>query len=95
MTLSLHRPFAGFSEVSRYKIVSILDWQEFSLINTDFSPDSMISFNDFDRDGRKDYALGGDDRIVVLSSQKPLGFWLSPLFPLGFPLFIINFFIAK
>ncbi len=84
-----HRPFAGFSEVNRYKIVSILDWQEFALINTEYSPDSMITFNDFDGDGRKDYAFGGDDRIVVLSSQKPLGFWLSPLFPLGFPLFII------
>jgi hypothetical protein len=44
---------------------------------------------EFNGDGKKDFLVSGDDRVVALSTSKPMGLWLSPLFPLGMPLFII------
>ncbi len=83
-----HRPFIGFSDVNRYKIISSVNWREFALINTEFGGDYVITIGDIDGDGKKDFSLSGDDRVIVLSTQKPLGIWLSPLFPLGLPLFV-------
>ncbi|MFX0003576.1 MAG: hypothetical protein ACFE9C_08245 [Candidatus Hodarchaeota archaeon] len=85
--LTRHRPFIGFSEVNRYKIMSIINGREFAIINTEYGGDSIISFNDIDGDGKRDFALGGNDRVTTLSTQKPWGIWLSPLFPYGIPLF--------
>ncbi len=84
-----HRPIVGFGEVNRYKIISIVNGKEFALINTGYSGDSVITISDFDGDGKKDFALAGDDSIIALSTRKPLGLWLSPMFPLGFPLFVV------
>jgi len=84
-----HRPFVGFSDVNRYKIMGSVNWQEFALINTEFGGDYIITIGDIDGDGKKDFSLSGDDRVTVLSTQKPLGIWLSPLFPLGLPLFVV------
>ncbi|MFW9971647.1 MAG: hypothetical protein ACFFDF_15735 [Candidatus Odinarchaeota archaeon] len=84
-----YRPFVGFSSVNRYKIVNFFNWREFAIINTEYGGNVISTIGDFDGDGKNDFCLSGDDRIVVLATRKPLGIWLSPLFPLGFPLFII------
>jgi hypothetical protein len=83
------RPFIGFSAVNRYKVMGSINGQEFAIINTEYSGEYLITINDFDGDGKRDFVLGGDDRAIALATQKPWGIWLSPLFPLGFPLFII------
>jgi len=84
-----HQPFVGFSSINRYKIVSFFNWREFAIINTEYSGNKIITISDFDGDGKNDFCLTGDDRVVALATQKPWGIWQSPLFPLGFPLFII------
>jgi hypothetical protein len=84
-----HRPFIGFSEVNRYKIMSVINGREFAIINTEYGGNSVITSNDIDGDGKKDFSLGGDDRVTTLSTQKPWGIWLSPLFPFGIPLFVV------
>lgn len=83
------RSFVGFSEVNRYIIINFLTGNEYATINTEYSGNLVISTSDFDADGHKDFAIAGDDRIVVISTRKPLGLWLSPAFPFGLPLFII------
>lgn len=85
----MFRPFVGFGDVNRYRIINFLDDHEFAVINTEYSGDTIITMSDFDSNGKKDFVVVGNDRIAALSSQKPLGIWLSPIFPLGFPIFII------
>ena len=83
------QPFMAFGDVNRYKIINFFSGKVHAIINTEYSGDSLITIRDFDGDGKKDYAIAGDDRIVALSTRKPWGLWLSPAFPLGLPLFII------
>ncbi len=83
------QPFVSFGDVNRYRIINFLNGKVFAIINTEYSGDSLITIRDFDADGKKDFLIAGDDRIVALSSRKPRGLWLSPVFPLGLPLFII------
>ncbi|MFW9942907.1 MAG: hypothetical protein ACFFFT_17865 [Candidatus Thorarchaeota archaeon] len=84
-----HRPLLAFNEVARFTIINTDTGKEIAVINTEFHPDSLITINDFDGDGKKDFIITGDDRIIAISSNKPVGMWLSPIFPLGLPLFII------
>lgn len=84
-----HRPILAFNEVARFTIINTITGKKVSVINTDFHPDSLITIDDFDGDGKKDYAISGDDRIAAISSMEPKGLWLSPVFPLGLPLFIV------
>ncbi|MFW9879112.1 MAG: hypothetical protein ACFFG0_39035, partial [Candidatus Thorarchaeota archaeon] len=83
------RPFVSFGDVNRYRIINFISGEQYAIINTEFSGDTLITINDFDGDGRRDFVIAGDDRIAAISSRKPIGIWLSPLFPLGLPLFII------
>jgi hypothetical protein len=84
-----YRPLLAFNEVARFTIINTITGKKVSVINTDFHPDSLITIDDFDGDGKKDYVISGDDRIVAISTMKPMGLWLSPAFPLGLPLFIV------
>lgn len=83
------RPILGFNEVGRFTIIDTVTEKEISVINTDFQPDSLITVIDFDGDGKKDYVISGDDRVVTISTRDPKGLWISPVFPLGLPLFIV------
>ncbi|MFX1418671.1 MAG: hypothetical protein ACFE9N_07110 [Promethearchaeota archaeon] len=87
--LERFRPFIGFSEVNRYKIINFLNNHVFAIINTEYSGDTLFTISDFDNDGKKDFIVAGSDRIAALSARKPWGIWLSPAFPLGLPLFIV------
>ena len=84
-----YRPVLAFNEVARFTIINTVTGKSISVINTDFHPDSLITVDDFDGDGKKDYVISGDDRIVTISTMDPKGLWLSPAFPLGLPLFIV------
>ncbi|MFW9872948.1 MAG: hypothetical protein ACFFG0_07590, partial [Candidatus Thorarchaeota archaeon] len=84
-----HEPMIAFGEINRYTIMNFLDRKKYAIVNIGYSGDSVVTINDFDGDGKKDFIISGDDRIIALSTSKPLGLWLSPAFPLGLPLFII------
>jgi hypothetical protein len=83
------RPILGFNEVARFTIINTATGKEISVINTEYHPDSLITIDDIDGDGKKDYAISGDDRVTAISTRDPKGLWLSPVFPLGLPLFIV------
>ncbi|MFX1280057.1 MAG: hypothetical protein ACFFA3_11610 [Promethearchaeota archaeon] len=83
------RPILGFNEVARFTIIDTVTGKEISVINTEFHPDSLITVIDFDGDGKKDYVISGDDRVVAISTRDPKGLWISPTFTLGLPLFIL------
>ncbi|MFX1458953.1 MAG: hypothetical protein ACFFBT_05755 [Promethearchaeota archaeon] len=84
-----HMPLIGLSEVGRYRLINFITHEDLQILNTEYHSSSVITIDDFDGDGKKDYVLSGDDRVVALSSRKEMGLWLSPLFPMGLPLFII------
>lgn len=84
-----YEPLISYNDVRRYTILSAVDGHEFAILNTDFYADSIITKSDFDGDGKKDFVISGDDRVITLSSSKPWGLWLSSAFPLGLPLFIV------
>jgi hypothetical protein len=84
-----YRPLLAFNEVARFTIINTVNGKKLAVINTEFHPDSLITIDDFHGDGKKDFLIAGDDRIIAISSSKPVGLWLSPAFPLGLPLFII------
>ncbi|MFX1377112.1 MAG: hypothetical protein ACFFA0_15000 [Promethearchaeota archaeon] len=84
-----HQPFLSQNEVARYSIINVINGKELAVINTEYHADSLTTINDIDGDGKKDYLISGDDRVIAISSRKPMGLWLSPAFPLGLPLFIV------
>jgi len=84
-----HEPMLSFSEVMRYTILNPISGKKYAILNTEYYAQSIITINDFDGDGKKDFVISGDDRVIALSTQKPVGLWLSSAFPLGLPLFII------
>ncbi|MFX1323268.1 MAG: hypothetical protein ACFFAQ_16665 [Promethearchaeota archaeon] len=84
-----HEPILSFSEVMRYTILNPISGKKYAILNTEYYAQSIITLNDFDGDGKKDFVISGDDRVIALSTQKPVGLWLSSAFPLGLPLFII------
>ena len=81
-------PMFSQNNVQRFHIISFPTNNELSVLNIDYHPNHITTINDFDGDGLKDYIVDGD-MVAALSSSKPTGIWLSPAFPLGFPLFII------
>ena len=83
-----HTPLIGFSDVRRYTIYNFMLYDELTILNTEYHAGSIITIDDFDGDGKKDFVTSGDDRVVALSSKKEAPLWLSSDFPLGFPLFI-------
>ncbi|TET59027.1 MAG: hypothetical protein E3J52_06945 [Promethearchaeota archaeon] len=82
-------PLVSFNEVHRYTILNFINGNELAILNIDAGSDGLITITDFDGDGKKDFAIFGDDRVVALSASKPQGLWLSSAFPLGLPLFIV------
>ncbi len=84
-----YEPMLSFSEVRRYTILNPISGKKYAILNTEYYAQSIITISDFDGDGKKDFAISGDDRVIALSTQKPVGLWLSPAFPLGLPLFIL------
>ena len=84
-----HQPVLSFNEVGRFTILNVVNGKELAIFNTEYHPDSITTISDFDGDGQKDFVISGDDRIIAISTKKPLGLWLSPEFPLGLPLFIV------
>ena len=84
-----YEPAIAFGEVIRYKIIDFITGEQFAVINTQYYSSSIKTVDDFDGDGKKDILLSADDSIILLSSRKPVGLWLSPAFPLGLPLFIV------
>jgi hypothetical protein len=87
LVVSEYIPFLSQNNVNRYQIISFPSNIELLRINIDYNGNSIITINDFDGDGKKDFAIDGD-RITALSSSKPTGIWLSSAFSLGIPLFI-------
>lgn len=87
----LERIKSGFStsEVRRFTILSALETKPFAIINNEYGGNDIITVQDIDGDGKKDFSIASYDRILTLSSSDPAGLWRSPRFPLGFPLFII------
>ncbi len=84
-----YQPIIGFNEVMRYTILNPISGKKFAILNTEYYAQSIITISDFDGDGKKDFVISEDDRVIALSTQKPVGLWLSPAFPLGLPLFIV------
>jgi len=80
-------PHLSNNSVQRYHIISFSTNTELALLNIDYHSNNVVTINDFNGDGLKDYVVDGD-RIVALSSTTPTGIWLSSSFPLGIPLFI-------
>ncbi|MFX1373061.1 MAG: hypothetical protein ACFFCE_14505, partial [Promethearchaeota archaeon] len=83
----LRNPLSA-GDVNRFTI-SNLDGSVYAVLNLDASAERIITIDDIDNDGIKDFAFSKDGRFVAISSNKPEGLWLSKEFPLGFPLFII------
>ncbi|GAJ19983.1 unnamed protein product, partial [marine sediment metagenome] len=69
--------------------VSVPENEVLSVVNTDQEADQIFPFQDLNGDGKGDFILASNNRIVALASSKPVAIWLSPHFPLGFPLFIL------
>jgi len=84
-----YQPLLSFNDVGRFTILDVVNGKELAIFNTEYHPDSITTINDFDGDGKKDFVISGDDRLIALSTRKPVGLWLSPAFPLGLPLFIV------
>jgi len=76
------------NEVRRIKIISIPENEELAIFNIEYDPRSILTIHDLDGDGKKDFSFPSNDRLLALSSTKPLGLWLSSKFSWGFPLFI-------
>jgi len=81
-------PFGAMEPISRYKIISFKTHEVFGIFNIEYSSDSMLTIDDFDRDGARDFLIINEERIVALSAKKPIGIWLSTESGLGMPLFI-------
>ena len=82
-------PWYSSNEVRRFSIVSVPENEVLSVVNTDQGADQIFPFQDLNGDGKGDFILASNNRIVALASSKPVAIWLSPHFPLGFPLFIL------
>ncbi len=79
----------GTGDVHRYRVFSVPDGNVLSTINLNNWPEYVISTHDIDGDGKKDFAIGDADTLLVISSKKPSGMWLSSTFGFGMPLFIV------
>ncbi|MFX0041730.1 MAG: hypothetical protein ACFE8L_02355 [Candidatus Hodarchaeota archaeon] len=84
-----YEPLISFNEVRRFTILNPISGKKYAIINTEYHADSIITISDFDGDGKKDFVITGDDRVIALSTQKPVALWLSPAIPYGLPLFIV------
>lgn len=84
-----YKPAIAYNTVRRFTTISAVDGYELAILNTEYFANTIITKSDIDGDGKKDFVISGDDRVIALSSSKPRGIWLSTAFPLGLPLFIV------
>ena len=82
-------PYYSTTEVRRFSIFDIITNEAVAIINVDQGGRQLVSFQDINGDGKRDFILSSDEIVAALASSKPEALWQSPHFPLGFPLFII------
>ena len=75
-------------DVRRITIISVPEIKKLAIFNLEYDATSIFTIPDFDGDGKKDFSFSSDDRLITLSTAKPLGLWLSSRFSWGFPMFI-------
>ncbi|MFX1567891.1 MAG: hypothetical protein ACFFCV_05930 [Promethearchaeota archaeon] len=78
-----------FEDIARYRIFSFATEEVLAIINLQYESETMINIGDIDNNGRKDFLVCEEARVMALSTTKPVGIWLSSGFRFGFPLFII------
>ncbi|MEJ2252632.1 MAG: hypothetical protein P8Y97_23605, partial [Candidatus Lokiarchaeota archaeon] len=78
-------PFGSSQRINRYTVMDIINNNIYGVINAEFGGNNIIRISDFDGDSENDFLLFGWERVSILSSSKPEGIWLSPIFPLGVP----------
>ena len=83
------QPFLSLQEVNRYIIFDFINKEKLAIINQDYGVYTVLTIDDINQDGRPDVLINGWNSFLAFSSEKPIGFWLSPYFPLGIPIFII------
>ena len=76
-------------DIARFRIISFTTEEVFGIINLQYSADTMINIGDVDSNGKRDFLICEEARVMALSTTKPVGIWLSTGFRFGFPLFII------
>ncbi len=79
----------GIENIARFSIISFTTEEVFGIINLQYSADTIINIGDIDSNGKRDFLICEEARVIALSTTKPVGIWLSPGFRFGFPLFII------
>ncbi|MFX0059357.1 MAG: hypothetical protein ACFE8J_13760, partial [Candidatus Heimdallarchaeota archaeon] len=82
------RTVLGTMETDRFTVLNPIESKPLAITNSEYGGEDLITIQDIDGDGGKDFTLASYDRVVTFSSADPAGIWKSPKFPLGFPLFI-------
>ncbi|MHA1784360.1 MAG: hypothetical protein ACTSVE_04115, partial [Candidatus Helarchaeota archaeon] len=88
------QPLFSLQKVSRFIIFDFKNKEELGIINQDYGIESALTINDINQDGRPDILINSWRTLFAFSSEKPIGFWLSPYFPLGVPIFIVLLFLS-
>ncbi len=93
ITINEIPPTSMLSPMQTYRIniKDIFFGKTFSTLNINFEVRSLQVIKDFDGDGIVDLLARGSQSFSIISSQEPVGMFLSPAFPynLGIPLFIL------
>ena len=82
-------PYYSTTEVRRFSIINIVNNEVLAVMNVDQGASQLVSFQDINNDGKRDFLFSSGEIVAALASSKPEALWQSPNFPLGFPLFII------
>ncbi len=83
-------PFLSMNEINRFSIIDAMNYDnKLGIINIDQSPEKMIMISDVNGDGKRDFGFTNSGRTFGLALINPRPIFLSPVFPLGIPLFII------
>ncbi|TXT60109.1 MAG: membrane protein of unknown function [Promethearchaeota archaeon] len=93
LTMNMIPPTSELSPMRTFRlnIKDIFFQKTFSTINMNDEVGEMIMIKDFNGDGLNDIIANGRTVFSVISSQEPVGMFLSPAFPygLGIPLFVL------
>ncbi|MBD3212927.1 MAG: hypothetical protein GF311_09995 [Candidatus Lokiarchaeota archaeon] len=83
-----YRPLLS-PEVHRYRIINPYSNKNLAITNTDQWVQDIFTIDDFNGDNKKDMLILSWQSVSALSTQDPVPIFLSSIFPLGIPLFII------
>ncbi|TXT65163.1 MAG: membrane protein of unknown function [Promethearchaeota archaeon] len=83
-----YRPLLS-PQVNRYRIINPNSNKNLAIINTDQWVQDIFTIDDFNGDSKKDMLILSWQSVSALSTQDPVPIFLSSIFPLGIPLFII------